>query len=590
MHEGFFKLTRFYEIFLCGSLQRESKSVNAPFRNFSRRDCSVKDSCVRAIQRIHLLALPAVLMVACCVLFALSGCGGAAIVGTSAQAGSLSASTSLVTFGSVVVGQMESSMVSLSNTGPVAVQVTQVNVAGQAFAVGGANNVPVSIPPHGTYNMSVTFSPQATGASSGQLTIASKAFSSGTSVIGLSGTGMIAPPPIALTALSCTNSSMTGAGTDQCTVALSTAAASGGFAVSLASSNNAVTLPTALTVPAGASSVSFAATVSSFSSAQTVTLTASGGGVAETFDLALNVPVQTGAAQPLLSGFTCTTGSISAAGTNNCTLTLNTAAPSGGFVLNLSTDNSLVTVPATVTVPEDASNATFTATISSFSSSQTVTLSASGGGATETFPLQLNAAAQSSSTGPILSVSASTLTFGNVNLNTPSTQSITLTSTGSAAVSVSGATVSGSGLTLSGLSLPLTLNPNQTATLSVQFDPTTAGAVSGTLTIASNSSTGAATGISLSGTGVTGSSSGSDEVDLSWDAPNSSPDPVAGYNVYRSPSGASAYQQLNSSVLTGTTYTDLTVQPGQSYDYIVESVDASGVESAPSNLATAAIP
>jgi len=120
----------------------------------------------------------------------------------------------------------------------------------------------------------------------------------------------------------------------------------------------------------------------------------------------------------------------------------------------------------------------------------------------------------------------------------------------------------------------------------VQFDPTTAGAASGTLTIASNSSTGAATGISLSGTGV----SGSYEVDLSWDAPSSSPDPVAGYNLYRSPSGASSYQQLNTSVLTGTIYTDLTVQVGQSYDYIVESVDASGIESAPSNIASATIP
>jgi len=529
-------------------------------------------------------------MVTCCVLFALSGCGGAAIVGTSAQAGFLSASTGLVTFGSVVVGQMESSTVSLSNTGPVAVQVTQVNVAGQPFAVGGANNLPVSIPPHGTYNMSVTFSPQATGASSGQLTIASNTFSNGTSVIGLSGTGMIAPPPIALTALSCTNSSMTATGTDQCTVALSATAANGGFAVSLASSNNAVTLPATVTVPPGASSVSFAATVSSLSSTQPVTLTASGGGVAETFVLELNVPVQPGSAQPSLSGLSCATGSISAAGTNNCTLTLNAAAPSGGFVLNLSSDNSLVTVPATVTVPEDANSATFTATISSFSSSQTVTLSASAGGTVETFPLQLNAPAQSSSNGPTLSVNASTLAFGNVGLNTPATQSITLSSTGSAAVSVSGATVSGSGFTVSGLSVPLTLNPNQTATLSVQFDPTTAGAASGTLTIASNSSTGAATGISLSGTGVNGSSSGSDVVDLSWDAPSSSSDPVAGYNVYRSPSGASSYQQLNTSALTGTTYTDSTVQSGQSYDYIVESVDASGVQSAPSDIATAAIP
>ena len=79
-------------------------------------------------------------------------------------------------------------------------------------------------------------------------------------------------------------------------------------------------------------------------------------------------------------------------------------------------------------------------------------------------------------------------------------------------------------------------------------------------------------------------------MNLSWRAPSSSSDPVSGYNVYRSPSGASSYQQVNPSMLTGTTYTDSTVQAGQNYDYIVESVDASGVESAPSNTASAAIP
>jgi fibronectin type 3 domain-containing protein len=77
---------------------------------------------------------------------------------------------------------------------------------------------------------------------------------------------------------------------------------------------------------------------------------------------------------------------------------------------------------------------------------------------------------------------------------------------------------------------------------------------------------------------------------LSWDAPTSSPDPVAGYNVYRSPSGASSYQQLNSSVVTQTTYVDTTVQAGQNYDYIVESVDASGVTSVPSNMADVVVP
>ena len=80
------------------------------------------------------------------------------------------------------------------------------------------------------------------------------------------------------------------------------------------------------------------------------------------------------------------------------------------------------------------------------------------------------------------------------------------------------------------------------------------------------------------------------QVDLSWDAPTSSPDPVAGYNVYRAPSGSTTYQQLNTAVVTQTTYVDDNVQNGLTYDYIVESVDASGVTSSPSNMAAVPIP
>ncbi len=79
-------------------------------------------------------------------------------------------------------------------------------------------------------------------------------------------------------------------------------------------------------------------------------------------------------------------------------------------------------------------------------------------------------------------------------------------------------------------------------------------------------------------------------MDLTWDAPTSSADPVAGYHIYRSTGGSSAYQLLNSSLDTQTTYVDSNVQSGVTYDYVVKSVDSSGVESTASNEATATIP
>ena len=114
----------------------------------------------------------------------------------------------------------------------------------------------------------------------------------------------------------------------------------------------------------------------------------------------------------------------------------------------------------------------------------------------------------------------------------------------------------------------------------VEFDPTTAGAATGQLTVTSTSSTNGTAVVTLAGTGTTTTYA----VDLSWDAPSSSPDPVASYDIYRAPSGGSVYQLVNSSVNTTTAFVDSTVQNGLSYDYYVESVSTSGMESVPSNI------
>jgi len=129
------------------------------------------------------------------------------------------------------------------------------------------------------------------------------------------------------------------------------------------------------------------------------------------------------------------------------------------------------------------------------------------------------------------------------------------------------------------------LNPSQSTTVQVQFKPATAGALSGNLTISSNSTNNGSAVVSLSGTGT----AVPHEVDLSWSAPGSSADPVMGYNVYRS-TGGGANQLINTSIQTPTNYVDSTVVSGSSYNYMVKSVDSNGVESVPSNQITVTIP
>jgi hypothetical protein len=79
-------------------------------------------------------------------------------------------------------------------------------------------------------------------------------------------------------------------------------------------------------------------------------------------------------------------------------------------------------------------------------------------------------------------------------------------------------------------------------------------------------------------------------VQLSWNAPASTSDQVAGYHVYRAPSGGSNFVLLAPSPDAQTSYDDTTVTSGQKYDYIVRSVDSGGMESGPSNKTTVTVP
>jgi fibronectin type 3 domain-containing protein len=129
----------------------------------------------------------------------------------------------------------------------------------------------------------------------------------------------------------------------------------------------------------------------------------------------------------------------------------------------------------------------------------------------------------------------------------------------------------------------VTLIPSQNLVLTIQFSPTAAGSVSGSISIVSNAS-GSPASVSLSGTGV---APVQHTVALSWTASTST---VAGYNVYRGTVSGGPYSKINSSLVATLSYTDSTVQSGTTYYYVTTAVDSSGDESTYSNEVSAPIP
>lgn len=104
--------------------------------------------------------------------------------------------------------------------------------------------------------------------------------------------------------------------------------------------------------------------------------------------------------------------------------------------------------------------------------------------------------------GPgILTASATTLIYGNVSVGSNSTQTLTFTNTGTGTVNITAAKISGTGFASSGGSPLTTILVGQSGTIQVRFAPPSTGAVTGTLTVASDAANTPLT-ISLTGSGT----------------------------------------------------------------------------------------
>jgi hypothetical protein len=279
--------------------------------------------------------------------------------------------------------------------------------------------------------------------------------------------------------------------------------------------------------------------------------------------------------------------SVQVGDTATSTLTLSNTGSASIQVSKIQFSNSDFSVSGALTLPltlDAGVSDTLTLQFApSAAGSDTGTMTVTATGSTTSVTVALKGTGEAKATGPAIELESTSVSFGDLLINTPATQSVTITSTGSSALVISAVTVTGIGFTATGLTLPASLNPKQTATLDLGFLPLVAGAATGTVTLTTNTTAGSAT-IALSGTGVATLY----QVNLTWDAPASTADPAVGYKVFRAADKSTVYSLLNAT--DSTTYVDTTVLNGETYSYYVESVDANGDLSAPSNVYTATIP
>jgi hypothetical protein len=553
-------------------------------------------------------------------------------------------SPSSINFGSTTVGLTSSSIsLTLTNTGSKRVNITSVSVSSPQFSYVGP--LSFALIPAASRTISVSFTPSVAQSYSGLLTFVANhgaSFSVALSGTGTPATSTTTPPYITSQPVSRT---VTAGQTAAFSVGASGASPfsyqwkKNGTAISGAASSTYTTPPT---------------TTSDSGSQFTVAVTDSTGSVTSgAATLTVNAPSVAPSIVTQPASLTVTAGqtasfSVSASGTSPFTYQWNkngtaisratssayttpaTATSDSGALFTVTVSNSIgsvtssaatlivnaasvapsiVTQPTsrTVTAGQTASfsvtasgTSPFTyqwnkngaaisgATSSSYTTPATATtdtgalftvIVGNSVGSVTSSPATLTVNAATS----LLSLNPTSLSFGNVNLGANSTKSATVTNSGTANVSISGVSYSGAGFSTSGLSSGQILAPGQAATINVTFAPTATGSVVGSISIASNATNSPGT-LSVSGSGV---QVVSHDVVLSWSPSTST---VVGYEVYSSTVSGGPYTKLTSSAVNLTSYTDSTVQSGNTYYYVVTAVNASAVESAYSSQISALIP
>lgn len=213
------------------------------------------------------------------------------------------------------------------------------------------------------------------GATSASFTISTKAVTTSTPVTitasynGVSVPATLTVVPPSLSSLSLKPSSVGGSLNSTGTVALNGIAPAGGVVVTLSSSNTSVaTVPSSVTVSAGAKSAKFTISTKVVTANTVVTISATYSGVKKSASLTINVTP---------TSITLSPSTVKATYPSAGTVVLSGPAPSGGAAVALaSSKTSVAKVPSSVTVPAGSTSATFTVTTLQVTSTAQATISA----------------------------------------------------------------------------------------------------------------------------------------------------------------------------------------------------------------------
>jgi hypothetical protein len=420
---------------------------------------------------------------------------------------SLQFSPSSLNFGTVASGKKTSQNASVTNTGNNAATIAQIISSSNQFTTSGLA-FPLTIAPAQTVKFAVWFNGSAPGKSAATLTFQGSDGAAAAAQIAVTATEITPQPQLVVSTASLdagsatvgskttSNITVSNSGTADLTISTLTVAGAPFSVLGIA---------TPATLPAGQSaalSVVYAPTVTGTDSGS-ITISSNDPASPKTILLS-----GTGTSTPVghltLNPSTLAFGNVSVGANSVLSATLTNSGQGAVHISSVFASGSGytetgITTPATLTAGQSAQVQVKFAPTAAGTTGGTVGITSDAPGAAPGLALT-GAGVQ-----PGISVSPASVSFGSLIDGQTKALPVVITNTGSADLKITQVSSTGTGISLSGLAAPVTISAGQSSTLTAQFAPQTAGAVTGSISLTTNAS-GSPTVVALSGTGVAATS------------------------------------------------------------------------------------